>query len=423
MKKLLWLSTAVFSAATLILAGAAQAQEKTTITFLSAEYDATFKPVIDAFEKLHPDIKVVHQSVPFNDLNAAIESRVGQGDSSIDVIEADTPRISAFASKNYLLDVSDRADAIKAANPNPTDFEQVSYNGKVYAYPMWTSTQLLFYNRKLVKAAGIEFPSGDPSKRLTWDQLLEQAAAIQKAGAKWGVEFQQVDRYYQLQMLFESAGAGPGLKGDGLMESNIASDGWIKTAQWYSDLFSKGLSPRGVTPEQTDDQFMNGEVAFMIGGPWAFGRYDAVKDLDYGVAPVPYFKDGKPVTPTGSWALALNPHSKHLDAARAFAEFASLNAEGNYLTVSANPLPPTNAEAFKTYANKIGSETDKIGPAIDIINYELKNSAVGRPRTIGYVTFETVMNKAFSDIRNGADVAGTLKAADQQLTRQLSRLR
>ncbi|MFA1675368.1 extracellular solute-binding protein, partial [Rhizobium mongolense] len=400
--------------ATLILAGAAQAQEKTTITFLADE-EAPFKPAIEAFEKLHPDIEIVFQIVPWNDLNPAVESRVGQGDTTIDLILTDTPRIPAFASKGYLLDVSERADAIKAANPTPVDLEQVSYNGKVYAYPMWTSTQLLFYNRKLLKSASIEFPSGDPTKRLTWDELLQQAAAAQKAGAKWGVTFQQLDRYYQLQMLFESAGAGPGLKGDALMESDITSNGWISTAQWYSGLFSNGLSPRGVTPEQAVDQFINGEVAFMIGGTFPMGRYNAAKDLDYGVAPVPYFKDGKPVTPTGSLALALNPHSQHIDAARAFAEFASLNAEGNYLTASVYPLIPTNAEAFKTYAQKLGADTAKIGPAIDIINYELQNTAVSRPRTIGYVTFETVINKAFGDIRNGADVSDTLKAADQQL--------
>ncbi|RWF85516.1 MAG: sugar ABC transporter substrate-binding protein [Mesorhizobium sp.] len=416
------LSSAVFVAATLIFAGAAQAQEKTTITFLADE-EAPYKPVIEAFEKLHPDIKVVFQLVPWNDLNAAVESRVGQGDTGIDVILTDMSRVPAFASKGDLLDVSERAGAIKAANPNPADLDQVSYDGKVYAYPMWTSTQLLFYNRKLLKSAGIEFPSGDPSKRLTWDQLLEKAAAAQKAGAKWGVQFQQPDNYYQLQMLFESAGAGPGLKGDGLMESDIASNGWVKTAQWYSDLFSKGISPRGVSPDQTTDQFINGEVAFMIGGTYPMGRYNAADDLDYGVAPVPYFKDGKPVTPTGSLCLSLNPHSQHIDAARAFAEFASLNAEGNYLTVSVYPLIPTNAGAFKTYAQKLAAETEKIGPAIDIINYELQNTAVARPRTIGYVTFETLMIKAFGDIRNGADVSDTLKAADQQLTRQLSRLR
>ena len=121
---------------------------------------------------------------------------------------------------------------------------------------------------------------------------------------------------------------------------------------------------------------------------------------------MPYFDGGKPVTPTGSWAISINPHSERIDAARKFAEFVSLNPEGAFLSVSANPLPPVNAEAYKQYAERMAGMTDKIGPVIDIITYETQNTAVGRPRTVGFVTFETVMNKAFSDIRNGAEVEG-----------------
>ena len=66
----------------------------------------------------------------------------------------------------------------------------------------------------------------------------------------------------------------------------------------------------------------------MIGGPWAIGRYDGNPDLHYAVAPVPYFEGGKPVTPTGSWALSINPNSEQIDAARKFAEFVSLNPRG-----------------------------------------------------------------------------------------------
>ena len=122
------------------------------------------------------------------------------------------------------------------------------------------------------------------------------------------------------------------------------------------------------------------------------------------------------------WALSINPNSEKIDAARKFAEFVSLNGEGAFLSVSANPLPPVNAEAYKQYAERLSSMTDKIGPVIDIITYELQNTAVGRPRTVGYVAFETVMNKAFSDIRNGAEAKAALDDAQGQLERQLARI-
>ena len=408
--------------AALTLMGTAFAQEATTLNFLSAQQENVVQPMIDAFQAANPDIKIVHQSVPFNDLNAATESRIGQGDTSIDLIHADTPRVPAFASKEYLLNLDDHRAEIEAAVPNAVDIEQVSWDGGLYAYPMWTSTQLLFYNRDLLEKAGVEPPSTDPANRDTWATILEKAAAAQKGGAEWGLTFQQVDRYYQLQMLFESAGAGPGLTGEGLLTPAVNTEEWVKVADWYRDTFETGLSPRGVTPEQTDDLFINGQVAFVVGGPWAIGRYDKNPDLHYGVAPVPYFEGGKPVTPTGSWAISINPHSERIDAARKFAEFVSLNPEGAFLSVSANPLPPVNAEAYKQYAERMAGMTDKIGPVIDIITYETQNTAVGRPRTVGFVTFETVMNKAFSDIRNGAESKAALDDAQSQLERQLARI-
>ncbi len=134
--------------------GTAVAQEKTTINFLSAQRDEVIQPVIEGFEAANPGIEVIHQSVPFNDLNAATESRIGQGDTSIDVLHADTPRIPAFASQGYLLKLDDRREAIEAAVPNPVDIEQVSHDGSIYAYPQWTSTQMLYFNRAVLEEAG-----------------------------------------------------------------------------------------------------------------------------------------------------------------------------------------------------------------------------------------------------------------------------
>jgi len=407
----------------LAYAGPALAQQ-TVVNFLAEANDFVYAPVIEAFEAANPDIDIQYQQVPFEDLNAAIESRVGQGDSSIDVFAVDTPRVPAFASRGYLPDEEANRAAIEAAVPGEVDLEQVSWEGKLHAFPMWTSTQLMFYNRDLLEHAGLPEPSSaSPEDRMTWEEVLEQGKAAQDAGAEWGVTFQQVDRYYQLQALFESAGAGPGLTGDGLLTPDLMNEGWVKTAEWYRDLYENGLAPRGVTPNQTNDLFINGEVAFFIGGPWTFGRFEEAEGLNYGVTYVPYFEGGTPATPTGSWGLAINPSAAHPEEARKFVEYATLTAEGAYKTTESNPLPPVNAEAYQLWRAGIEKLTAKVGPAIDIITHELQETAVGRPRTVGFVAFETVMNRMFSDLRNGAEVQPTLQAAQDQLTTQLARIR
>jgi len=396
--------------------------QQVTLTFLAADSYDNFRPVIEGFEQLHPEIRIIYQSVPFNDLNAAVEARIARGDASVDVIAVDTPRIPAYAHKQYLLNLEDRAQLIRQTFSNPVDIEHVSYQGGIYAYPMWTSTQQLFYNRALLDAAGIEPPSSDPAHRITWAQLVDKAKAAQAAGAKWGLMFTQPDRFYQLQPLFESNGGGSGLHGEYLLEPSLTSAAWIEAASWYGELFAQGIAPRGIVGSQIDDLFINGELAFMIGEPMVFGRYNKAA-IDYGVALHPYFEGGRAVTPTGSWALAINPHSRHIEAARIFTEYVSLDPEGAWLACAANAHMPTHPAAFERFAEELAELSEKIGPVDQMIRFEATSSAIARPRTTGYVVFETVMNNAFSDIRNGAPAADVLKATEGQLGRRLSRLR
>lgn len=404
------------------LASVATAQT-TTVNFLSAQNDDVFQPVIDAFEAANPDIDVVHQTVPFDELNTAIETRVARGDGSIDVYAADTPRIPAFAARGYLLNLDDVRDRMEAAIPSAVEIELVSHAGSVWAYPMWTSTQLMYFNRDLLAGAALPEPSGDPAARMTWEDVTTNASAAQASGAEWGLMFQQVDRYYQLQPLFESSGAGSGLTGDDLLEPAIAGDGWVETASWYASIFEDGLGPRGVSPSQTDDLFARGQVAYYIAGPWAIAAFNAAEGLNYGVAPHPMFAGGTAVTPTGAWALGINPAADNLDAARRFAEFATLTTEGSFLTTENFPLIPVHEGGFAEYGKAIAAMTPEIGPAIDIMGHEGMQTAVARPRTVGYVAYETEMNRVFADIRNGADVKATLEDAQGRLARTLPRQR
>lgn len=402
------------------LPGAARAQ--TTITFLTAERTDTFAPAIALFEKQHPDIHVEYQQVPFDNLSAQIAARIGTGDNSPDLYAVDVPRVTELASKSYLAPLEDERSRL-ANIASAGAIQAVSYQGKIYAYPLWTSTQLLFFNRDLLKAAQVPFPPVDPQRRLTWQQLLNQAQQAQRTGAVWGFSFEQVDRYYQLLPLYISYGAGSGLRGNDNLTADLTGNKWRQVSDWYRDLFIKGIAPRGVSPEQTPDLFADGKIAFFVSGPWNIGRFNSVKSLNYGVAPMPYFAGGIPSTPTDSWAVGINPHAAHAREAKLFAEFISIDPVGSYSTVINNPLPPVNKIAFERYIANMATLDSKIGPASIIITYELTHTAVSRPRTKGYVIFETVIDRAFSDIRNGADSQSSLERAQLRLNRSFARIK
>ena len=341
----------------------------------------------------------------------------------MDVVGVDEPRIPALAHRHLLADMSSMKTQVAAATTPPA-VAITSWQGILWALPEWTSTNLLYYNADLLAKAHLPLPSSDVAARMTWKAVLADAAAAKKAGAAWGVGFEQVDRYYQLQPLFESNGAGSGLTGPDLLTPAVDTPKWIQTMSWYGDLYRTGLAPRGIAPEQMPDLFRDGKLAFFVGGPWDFREFSAAHDLHWGIAPHPYFAAGKPVTPTDSWAVGINPHSLHRAEAMKFAAFLTINTEGALLTTANNPLPPANKAAFEQNVKRVSAMDGAVtAPYAAILPYELANTAVSRPRTIGYVLFEEIMNRTFSDVRNGADAGTELARAQDQLRTAFARLK
>jgi len=393
-----------------------------TLNFLFTQPPATWDSVIAAFEKANPGIKIARQQVPFDALNAAVQSRIGSKDSSIDVFGCDEPRVPAFSRRGFLVDLSDKRATFEQAVSREA-IDAVSAGGKIWSFPLWTSTQVLFYNKDLLAKAGLPEPALDVSKRMTWEAVLEAGKKAQAAGAKWGFGFDQVDRYYQLQSLYDSNGAGPGLAGPDMLTPAITTPKWIETTDWYGKLFSAGLSPRGIPAEQMPPLFAAGQVAYMMGGPWQMAVFLRSPELRFGMAPTPAFAAGKPSTPTDSWSIAVSPYSANRDAALKFAAFMTLDDAGALMSTETQPLPPANKAAFEAYLKRMTTQGGQLTQGYEaLVRYELANTAVHRPRTIGWVNFEQIMNKAFSDVRNGADAATTLKTAEEQLRIAFTRL-
>ena len=393
------------------------------IRFLHSQPAGTFSEAIKLYESTHPDVHIEEQPVPFDDLNAQVQARVGAKDKSIDVFAADPPRVPSQAERGFLVDVSDDAAAIGQAVVKPA-LDSVSWNGKVWAYPLWTSSSFLFYNRDLLAKAGIKEPGLAAEDRLTWEQVVEQGRRAQQAGARYGVGFDQVDRYFQLQPLLASAGAGDGLDGAGALRPAVDGAGWKKVMDWYAGLHSSGLAPRGIDPQQMPEVFGSGQLAYFVGGPGRIGKFVGTKGLNFGIAPHPYFAGGKPVTPTDSWAVGISAYSAHPADARAFARFLSLDSAGALATTGKMTLPPANKAAYQRYiARTVESGGASVTGYEALLGHELNTTAHHRPRSIGYVDFETTINKTFSDIRNGADVSESLRDANEQLDQLLQRYR
>jgi multiple sugar transport system substrate-binding protein len=422
------LALAAATALTMVVAGCGDGDDSggdssggtTTLTFVNAQDPGTFDKVIASFEKANPTIKIKQQAVPFDDLNSTVQSRLGGKDTDIDLYDVDEPRLASFAARGYLEPLDDlRQQAGDAIDPNALKI--TSYQNKQYAMPRWTSSQLLYFNKSLLAKAKVTAPGSDPAGPITWEQVTADGKKAQASGAKYGLIFDQVDRYYQLEPLPASLGAGPGLTGAELLQPDVTNAGWTQAFTWYQSIFAGGVAPRGVAPEQTPALFASGNTAFFAGGPWNAAAFDKDKTVDYGVAPFPRFAQGKAATSTDSWSTGISPFSKHKDAAKKFLSYMTIDPTGATETTSNNI--PVQKQAFEKYLSDLKAKGARYAQIAEIIRYALANTSVSRPVSTGYVEFESVMNKAFADIRNGTAAPSRLQQATGELDRALAKYR
>jgi ABC-type glycerol-3-phosphate transport system substrate-binding protein len=388
-----------------------------TITVMSIDSLGTpnfDSKVVAAFEKQYPTIKIKWQVVPFNNLNSAEDTAIANEQGSPDVYWADQPRIAALASRGEAEDLTSVFSKYKSAF-EPSPYSSGVYQGKLWALPIENSAQLLYYNKDLLAKAGIPDPSPAVTNRLTWEQLTSDALKAKNAGAANGMSFGQPNTYYQLEPLPVSLGGSIGATGTNNLTPDFTDAAWVKAMTWYQQLYSSGAGSKGENSSTTDPDFLAGKTAYEVEGTWLLPQLANTK-VNWGVAPMPKFAGGKAVTPDGSWSLAMNPFSRNKDASAIFMKWMSITDGSGYIKYSPSTSLSATPEGNKVYfANSVfASPAGK--SAATIIDYDGKNTAVNRVSTIGYIEFETIIGKAFSDIQNGADPKATLEKYSAQLT-------
>jgi ABC-type glycerol-3-phosphate transport system substrate-binding protein len=396
----------------------------TELVWLAQSTEENMKPVIDAFEKANPDIKIKQEVYPFRQLFETIEVKMGSKSTDIDLIEVDVPLLSNYAVKGYLEPLDNYLDPSLKSKWIESAVEAGSFQGKLMAPPINTSSQVLFYNKEIFAEREVTPPTNDVNERWTWSQVVDAAKELTYDNNGdgqtdiFGFSFEQISRPYQILPLPQGLGA------DQFGENGIVSTGYtnseksIEAAQFYYDLFNTWeVSPK-IPVEQASEYFTTGKIAMFIGGTWNIGALNEA-GLDYGFAPHPHFEGGEIVTPTGSWHIGVSKFSKKKEAAAKFVEFLTAG-EGAQIWFETRNNVPAQTDILKQI-----EEDPKFADFPQNINvlaaYEAANTAVPRPLTPGYLEWESLVNKAYEDIKNGADPKEALDTAVQQIDRQLKK--
>lgn len=153
----------------------------------NAAENRAYEKLVSSFEAAHPAIKVHMKSFPYSDYEIRLRTELATGNPP-DVLTIDSPTLALYANTGSLssLDSYMRNEGNIEDIPEST-LKGMSFQGDIYLAPLVESSIALFYNKRLFKKAGIPFPSGDPNKPMTWEEVLQIAKKLThpEKGSVW----------------------------------------------------------------------------------------------------------------------------------------------------------------------------------------------------------------------------------------------
>ncbi|MDO0938572.1 extracellular solute-binding protein [Streptomyces sp. DG2A-72] len=210
-----------------------------------------------------------------------------QQDNSPDVLIVDNPVVSTLAEAGVLTTTDDTKLDTSKADPNLLAAGQSG--GKTYGTPIGANTLALYYNKDVLKAAGV-----DISSVKDWPSLTAALEKVKKAGKK-GITFSAIGTEEgSFQFL-------PWFWGSGAQLTELDSAQGVSALSLWTDWLKKEYAPNSVlnnTQTTSWQEFASGDYAFAENGTWQLANAKKA-GFDYGVLPIPASGGGNAAAPTG----------------------------------------------------------------------------------------------------------------------------
>lgn len=256
---------------------------------------AALRTVLDKFTE---DLGVEVEVAEVEPLAEKFQQAAATGDGP-DIVLWAHDRFGEWAAGGLIQPITPSEDYVSGIMGSAMD--AVSFDGKVWGYPMAVEAIGLVYNTALINTPpasfeeikDMELPEG--IRPILWD-YNNTFFTMPMLMANGGYAFEKKDGVYD--------GAETGVNNAGAMIGGKVLRG----------LIDDEVMPAGVDYGVMDGAMAKGEVAMVINGPWSWGAYKEA-GIDVAVAPIPTVA-GKASPPfLGVQALAINAASPNTDLA------------------------------------------------------------------------------------------------------------
>lgn len=304
--------------------------------------------LLDDFEAKNPDIDVKLVSPPTEQADKTIQQMLQSG-RGIDVLEVRDSTVGSFSNNGWLYDMAgdlEDWDGWDALTQTTKDVAQG--DGKSWYIPYGFYGTSLFYRADLVKDAGFDGPP------VSWDDLLEQASALQDpAKNQYGYAFRGGPNGNLMVLQAIEAYTIDDLDVDNAIllkngKTIFTAPEAKEAVDTYFELFKKASPPSAVSwgyPEMVAG-FTNGSTAFLLQDPEVIAtvQESSLSEDQWNTAPLPVGPSGKAAQPLGVAGWGVSESSEHKDAAVALVEYLS-SSEVATTFAQKNSLVPIISDA------------------------------------------------------------------------------
>ena len=303
----------------------------------------------------------------------------------------DGPNTAAYAKSGviapldeYIKDQDDLLPSIK---------QQGTYQGKLYAIGVSESSVGIYYNKKMLKDAGVDLKTLPTVENpWTWDEFLELCKKLKNKYDKPAIDMQLQSKdemlTYALLPFVWSAG-GDVLSKDGKKAEGVFNDKLtVEAMTFIQTMLKEGYTTR--TPVK--QAFETEKYPMKMSGVWTVTDMETnFPNVDYGVMPYPVSpKTKKLVSPSGSWQFAMTQTSENKEWAAKLVDWMT-NKESNLELSRSIAALPVRYSSEKVLAKEFSDE-------MNVFLQQLEETGHARPVTPAYPQVTRAFQQAIDDI-------------------------
>ena len=367
---------------------------------------------VDRFDQQSDGIDVQLTFIPERDYNAQVQAAAIAGDLP-DVLEFDGPYLYNYIWQGHLLPLENLLPSTLVRDLLPSIATQGTYHQHLYAVAVFDSGLGLYARKSALDAIGARIPSSaaEAWSIAEFNTILSKLAAQDPDRAVLDLKLNYRGEWfsYGFSPILQSAGADM-IDRENYQHSQgvLNSPAAVAAFQHLQDWITTGY----VDPNIDDAAFINGRVALSWVGHWAYSAYKQAWPNDLVLLPLPDFGQGSK-TGQGSWNWSISRTSAHAHAAAQFLAFL-LNVDEVLRMSDANGAVPGTRSAVER-SQLYGDE----GELRLFAEQLMQGVSTPRPKTPAYPVMTTAFQKAFQQIRNGADVKRALDQAAQRIDQDI----